>query len=261
MKCSNCGGARFNGSTCSYCGHEVTVASSQTEAADRRRGFLRLASTLEIRVPLPDKERMEYSISSDHHRLVIARENTTKLLLVDRILSTHKKAPTLIIGEYHEAIQDHLGLPMVLPDTPQELREKLLSMFSAGQITTLFMSNSFSAFPDAEVYIQLSGIFNSYTADEAYRTGRLTKNRVLRKEFVYVLNSMDTVEHDSSRARQELVGSRLGFPFNQVRLTIPYGTKASEVANLSEWRTELIQAMVAFQSSVKSMVGKQLEPR
>lgn len=252
MKCTNCGGSRFAGLTCAYCGHEMTAASPQVVVPDKRRGFIRLACTLEIRVPLPYEERLEYSVATDHTRLMIARENPTKLLLVDRILSTHKNAQTLLIGEYHEAIQDHLGLPVVSPDTPQDLREKLLAMFSAGQINTMFMSNSFSVFPDAEVYIQLSGNINQHTADEFKRTGKLAKNRVMRKEFVYVLTSSDTIEQEDNRERF------FGVPCELTSLTIPFQTKASEIADLSGWRMQLIQALVAFQSKVKAMNGKML---
>jgi len=99
-------------------------------------GFIATAHCLEIRVPLPTDERMEYAVANQRQRFRIASENSMKLLVVDELLKGHPNDPVLVIGQYLEQLRilgARLNAPVLTGQTPEKERERLYAEFKSGQ--------------------------------------------------------------------------------------------------------------------------------
>jgi DNA excision repair protein ERCC-3 len=172
------------------------------------RGWIATAQCCEVRVALPDEERMAYAVAERRVQHRIAAENPRKLPLVRAILQRHSLAPTLIIGQYLEQLQyvaDNLAVPLITGKTPQSERERLFEAFRRGEEPLLVISkvgNFAIDLPDAEVLIQISGAFGS-RQEEAQRLGRVLRPKAdQRQAFFYTLVSRDTTELDFAHSRQ-----------------------------------------------------------
>jgi DNA excision repair protein ERCC-3 len=172
------------------------------------RGWIAEASCNEVRVSLPDDERMAYALAErrDQHR--IAAENPRKLRLVRAILDNHPGAPTLVIGQYLGQLQfmaDNLGAPLITGRTPQREREQLFDAFRSGEVELLVISkvgNFALDLPDAELLVQVSGTFGS-RQEEAQRLGRILRPKADgRQAHFYTLVTRDTSELDFAHNRQ-----------------------------------------------------------
>ncbi|MBP1629096.1 MAG: helicase, partial [Holophagaceae bacterium] len=92
-------------------------------------GFIATAHCLEIRVPLPTDERMDYAVADQRARFRIASENSLKLVVVDELLAGHPEDSILIIGQYLEQLRilgRRLQVPVLTGQTPEREREELL---------------------------------------------------------------------------------------------------------------------------------------
>ncbi len=172
------------------------------------RGWIAEASCNEVRVSLPDEERMAYALAEprDQHR--IAAENPRKLKLVRALLDMHPGAPTLVIGQYLGQLQyiaDNLAAPLITGRTPQRERERLFDAFRSGEESLLIISkvgNFALDLPDAELLIQVSGTFGS-RQEEAQRLGRILRPKADgRQAHFYTLVTRDTSELDFAHNRQ-----------------------------------------------------------
>ncbi|GAB4116655.1 MAG: DEAD/DEAH box helicase [Roseiflexaceae bacterium] len=173
-----------------------------------RRGWIAEASCTEIRVTLPDDERMQYALAEVREQHRIAAENPRKLPLVRAVLGMHPGAPTLVIGQYLNQLQyiaDNLGAPLITGKTSQREREKLFNAFRAGEIDLLILSkvgNFALDLPDAELLIQVSGTFGS-RQEEAQRLGRVLRPKPNGNQaHFYSLVTRDTSELDFAHHRQ-----------------------------------------------------------
>lgn len=171
-------------------------------------GFIATAHCLEIRVPLPTVERMEYAVADQRQRFRIASENSMKLVLVDELLAGHPTDNILIIGQYLEQLRilgERLGAPVLTGQTPEKEREILYRQFREGQLRVLIVSkvaNFAIDLPDASVAIQMSGTFGS-RQEEAQRLGRILRPKDDRNvSYFYSLISRDTTEQEFARNRQ-----------------------------------------------------------
>ena len=171
-------------------------------------GFIATAHCLEIRVPQPTDERMEYAVADQRQRFRIASENSLKLAVVDELLAGHPKDNILIIGQYLEQLRilgERLGAPVLTGQTPEREREVLFRQFREGQLRILIVSkvaNFAIDLPDASVAIQVSGTFGS-RQEEAQRLGRILRPKGDRNlSFFYSLISWDTSEQEFARKRQ-----------------------------------------------------------
>lgn len=173
-----------------------------------RRGWIAEASCTEVRLNLPDDERMAYAVAEvrDQHR--IAAENRRKLPLLRAIMEAHTGAPTLVIGQYLAQLQyiaDNLGAPLITGKTPQRERERLFEAFRQGDEPLLIISkvgNFALDLPDAELLIQVSGTFGS-RQEEAQRLGRILRPKSDgRQAHFYTLVTRDTSELDFAHNRQ-----------------------------------------------------------
>jgi DNA excision repair protein ERCC-3 len=171
-------------------------------------GFIATAHCLEIRVPLPMDERMEYAVADQRQRFRIASENSLKMVVMDELLAGHPKDNILIIGQYLEQLRiigERLDAPVLTGQTPEKEREVLFRQFREGQLRVLIVSkvaNFAIDLPDASVAIQVSGTFGS-RQEEAQRLGRILRPKGDRNlSYFYSLISSETTEQEFARNRQ-----------------------------------------------------------
>lgn len=171
-------------------------------------GFIATAHCLEIRVPLPTDERMDYAVADQRARFRIASENSLKLTVVDELLAGHPEDSILIIGQYLEQLRilgKRIKVPVLTGQTPEREREELFRKFREGELRILIVSkvaNFAIDLPDASVAIQVSGTFGS-RQEEAQRLGRVLRPKGIRNvSYFYSLISRDTSEQEFARNRQ-----------------------------------------------------------
>ena len=171
-------------------------------------GFIATAHCLEIRVPLPMDERMEYAVADQRQRFRIASENSLKMVVMDELLAGHPTDNILIIGQYLEQLRiigERLNAPVLTGQTPEKERESLFRQFREGQLRVLIVSkvaNFAIDLPDASVAIQVSGTFGS-RQEEAQRLGRILRPKGERNvSYFYSLISSETTEQEFARNRQ-----------------------------------------------------------
>jgi DNA excision repair protein ERCC-3 len=178
------------------------------------QGYIAPAECFEVRVELPDEERMEYAIADGDARFRIAATAKAKIPLMKEILAKHAGEPTLIIGQYLDQIDEVaelLNIPKLTGQTPVDEREQLYRDFRNGKLTALVVSKvaNFSVdLPEASVAIQISGAFGS-RQEEAQRLGRLLRPKQDgRTAQFYTLIARDTLEQDFAQNRQRFLAEQ-----------------------------------------------------
>jgi len=178
------------------------------------QGYIAPAQCFEIRVTLPDEERMRYAVSDSDARFRIAATNQAKLPILKKLLAMHTDEPTLIIGQYLDQIEEvskELNLPKLTGETAVDERERLFSQFRKGELRALVVSKvaNFSIdLPEASLAIQISGSFGS-RQEEAQRLGRLLRPKHDgRTALFYTLIAKDTVEQDFAQNRQRFLAEQ-----------------------------------------------------
>jgi DNA excision repair protein ERCC-3 len=173
-----------------------------------RQGWIATATCTEIRLPLPEDQRMPYALAEARDRFRLAANNPGKLDLVRAILDAHPDEPALVMGMYVEQVKqlaDALGVPVVTGSTPQAERDRLYAEFRAGVLRVLAVSkvaNFAIDLPDAAVAVQVSGTFGS-RQEEAQRLGRILRPKPgTNQAHFYTIVSRDTVEQDFALRRQ-----------------------------------------------------------
>ncbi|MEN9343020.1 MAG: hypothetical protein RIR24_607 [Actinomycetota bacterium] len=178
------------------------------------QGYIAPAACFEIRIDLPEEERLNYAMSNQEDRYRIAATSPVKIDVIKRLLSKHAGEPTLIIGQYLDQIHtiaEALQMPMITGETPVDERERLFEQFRTGAITALVVSKvaNFSIdLPEASVAIQISGSYGS-RQEEAQRLGRLLRPKADgRSASFYTLISRDTVDQDFAQNRQRFLAEQ-----------------------------------------------------
>lgn len=178
------------------------------------QGYIAPAKCFEIRISLPDEERMNYAISDADARFRIAATAKAKLPMLRKLLEKHPAEPTLIIGQYLDQIEEvsqALSIPKLTGETPVDEREKLFKDFRTGKLPALVVSKvaNFSIdLPEASLAIQISGSFGS-RQEEAQRLGRLLRPKQDgRTALFYTLIARDTVEQDFAQNRQRFLAEQ-----------------------------------------------------
>ena len=176
-----------------------------------RQGWIAPAICYEIRVAMPDAERMEYIVAEQRQKYRIAADNTVKLDILDRLLRYHEGDRVLIIGMYLEQLEKiakRYDLPLITGKTKVLEREVLYEKFRTGEISTLVVSKvaNFSIdLPDANVAIQISGTFGS-RQEEAQRLGRILRPKSDGSQaYFYTIVSKETVDQEYSANRQRFL--------------------------------------------------------
>ncbi|MEO6533484.1 MAG: DNA repair helicase XPB, partial [Pseudolysinimonas sp.] len=178
------------------------------------QGFISPASCYEVRIDLPQQERLEYAASADDERYRLAATAPAKLGVVKELVAKHQGERILVIGQYLDQI-DELALALKAPKltgaTSIDERERLYQEFREGITKVLVVSKvaNFSVdLPEATVAIQVSGSFGS-RQEEAQRLGRLLrpKESGLPANF-YTLVARDTVDQDFAQNRQRFLAEQ-----------------------------------------------------
>ena len=178
------------------------------------QGFISPASCYEVRIDLPQQDRLEYAASADDARYRLAATADAKIDVVKALVKKHEGERILVIGQYLDQI-DELGellsAPTLTGATPVAERERLYEEFRSGRTKLLVVSKvaNFSVdLPEASVAIQVSGSFGS-RQEEAQRLGRLLrpKESGLPASF-YTLVARDTVDQDFAQNRQRFLAEQ-----------------------------------------------------
>ena len=178
------------------------------------QGWIAPADCVEVRVTLPDGERLAYATAEPEERYRMASTTRTKTAVVEDLVRRHTDDLMLVIGQYLDQLHDlgdRLGVPVVTGETPVKERERLFQEFRTGAITTLVVSKvaNFSLdLPEASVAIQISGSFGS-RQEEAQRLGRLLRPKHDgRAARFYAVVARDTVDQDFAAHRQRFLAEQ-----------------------------------------------------
>ncbi len=178
------------------------------------QGYIAPAACYEVRIDLPEEERLDYAIAAMDDRYRIAASSQVKIPVIRQLMKKHAGEPTLIIGQYLDQIEQVsqlLGLPKITGETPIDERERLFQAFRIGEIGALVVSKvaNFSIdLPEASVAIQMSGSYGS-RQEEAQRLGRVLRPKADgRTASFYTLIARDTVDQDFAQNRQRFLAEQ-----------------------------------------------------
>jgi DNA excision repair protein ERCC-3 len=178
------------------------------------QGYIAPADCVEVRVTLPDSERLAYATAEPEDRYRLASCSPVKIPVVERIVARHRGEPTLVIGQYLDQLDElaqRLGADVITGETPVSQRQKLFQAFRVGEIDLLVVSKvaNFSIdLPEASVAIQVSGTFGS-RQEEAQRLGRVLRPKGDgRTAHFYTVVSRDTVDAEFAAHRQRFLAEQ-----------------------------------------------------
>ncbi|HEY6933360.1 MAG TPA: DNA repair helicase XPB [Marmoricola sp.] len=178
------------------------------------QGWIAPADCVEVRVTLPEGERIAYATAEPDERYRLASCTFAKTRVAERLVDKHRGEPTLVIGQYLDQLDElaeHLKAPVIKGTTPVKEREELFEAFREGEIDLLVVSKvaNFSVdLPEAAVAIQVSGSFGS-RQEEAQRLGRLLRPKAAGGTArFYTVVSRDTVDADFAQNRQRFLAEQ-----------------------------------------------------
>ncbi|SDC83553.1 DNA excision repair protein ERCC-3 [Sanguibacter gelidistatuariae] len=178
------------------------------------QGYIAPADCVEVRLTLPERDRMLYATAEPEDKYRLAACAPGKNALVSQLVAQHEGEPTLVIGQYIDQLEelaDHLGADIITGATPVRERQRLFDAFRTGEITKLVVSKvaNFSIdLPEASVAIQVSGSFGS-RQEEAQRLGRIMRPKTDgRTAHFYAIVSRDTVDQDFAAHRQRFLAEQ-----------------------------------------------------
>ncbi|GCE76629.1 DNA repair helicase XPB [Cellulomonas biazotea] len=178
------------------------------------QGYIAPADCIEVRLTLPDHERMLYATAEPEDKYRLAATAAGKNRVVERLVAKHEGDQVLVIGQYldqlHE-LAEHVGADLITGETPVRERQRLFDAFRAGEIHKLVVSKvaNFSIdLPEASVAIQVSGSFGS-RQEEAQRLGRIMRPKSDGKTaHFYTVVTRDTVDQDFAAHRQRFLAEQ-----------------------------------------------------
>ena len=178
------------------------------------QGWIAPAECIEVRVTLPENERLVYATAEPDERYRLAASTDRKTHLVEELLERHPDEQILIIGQYLDQlaeIAEHVGVPTITGETGIKERERLFEAFRQGEERVLVVSKvaNFSVdLPEASIAIQVSGSFGS-RQEEAQRLGRLLRPKADGKRArFYTVVARDTVDADFAQHRQRFLAEQ-----------------------------------------------------
>ena len=178
------------------------------------QGYIAPADCVEVRVTLPDSDRMTYAMAEQEDKYRLAASAPEKNRLVEEIIAHHPDDRILVIGQYLDQLAElgeHLDAPIITGATPVKERERLFAAFREGEIRLLVVSKvaNFSIdLPEAAVAIQVSGTFGS-RQEEAQRLGRILRPKADgRTAHFYSIVTRDTVDADFAQHRQRFLAEQ-----------------------------------------------------
>jgi DNA excision repair protein ERCC-3 len=178
------------------------------------QGYIAPADCVEVRVTLPESERLAYAVAEPDVRYRLAASSEVKTAVVRKLVDQHRGEPTLVIGQYIDQLDDlseQLDAPVIKGDTTVTERQRLFEAFRTGEIGLLVVSKvaNFSIdLPEASVAIQVSGSFGS-RQEEAQRLGRVLRPKGdQRSARFYTVVARDTVDADFAAHRQRFLAEQ-----------------------------------------------------
>lgn len=185
------------------------------------QGYIAPAECIEVRLTLPDGDRMAYATAEPEEKYRLAATASGKNRVVEKLVAQHEGEPTLVIGQYldqlHE-LAEHLGADLITGETTVRERQRLFDAFRTGEISKLVVSKvaNFSIdLPEASVAIQVSGSFGS-RQEEAQRLGRIMRPKASgRTAHFYTVVARDTVDQEFAAHRQRFLAEQ-GYAYSIV---------------------------------------------
>ncbi|MFE5310525.1 DNA repair helicase XPB [Isoptericola sp. NPDC056605] len=178
------------------------------------QGYIAPADCVEVRLTLPEHERMVYATAEPEDKYRLAACAPGKNRVVERIVAQHPDDQVLVIGQYLDQLEElsqHLDAPLITGATTVRERQKLFAAFREGEISRLVVSKvaNFSIdLPEASVAIQVSGSFGS-RQEEAQRLGRVMRPKADgRTAHFYAVVARDTVDQDFAAHRQRFLAEQ-----------------------------------------------------
>ncbi len=178
------------------------------------QGYIAPAQCVEVRVALPDSDRMTYAIADVKDQARLAACAGVKDRVVDALVARHAGESVLVIGQYLdqlETLAQRLDAPLITGRSTVRARQKLFADFRSGTIPTLVVSKvaNFSIdLPEAAVAIQISGTFGS-RQEEAQRLGRVLRPKADgRTAYFYTVVARDTVDVEYAAHRQRFLAEQ-----------------------------------------------------
>lgn len=179
-----------------------------------KQGWIAPAECVEVRVDLPESDRLVYATAEDTDRYRLATCSPLKTQVVRRILHQHVGQQALVIGQFVEQLEElgqALDAPVLTGKTPAKQRQALYDQFRAGDLPVLVVSKvaNFSVdLPSATVAVQVSGTFGS-RQEEAQRLGRLLRPSPDGQQATfYTVVARDTVDTTFAAKRQRFLAEQ-----------------------------------------------------
>jgi DNA excision repair protein ERCC-3 len=178
------------------------------------QGWIAPADCVEVRVSLPNDERLVYATAEPDDRYRLAATTPAKHGIVESLVAAHPDEQILVIGQYLDQldeIAEHLDAPTITGETSATERQRLFEAFRQGEVRILVVSKvaNFSVdLPEASVAVQVSGSFGS-RQEEAQRLGRLLRPKADGKTArFYTVVARDTVDADFAQRRQRFLAEQ-----------------------------------------------------
>ncbi len=178
------------------------------------QGWIAPADCVEVRVTLPEGERLAYATAEPDERYRLCSTTDSKTRVVEQLLRRHAGEQTLVIGQYIDQLDDlaeRLDAPVVKGETTVRERQRLFDAFRAGEVSTLVVSKvaNFSIdLPEASLAVQVSGTFGS-RQEEAQRLGRVLRPKSDgRTARFYSVVARDTLDQDYAQHRQRFLAEQ-----------------------------------------------------
>ncbi|TRW45354.1 DNA repair helicase XPB [Georgenia yuyongxinii] len=178
------------------------------------QGYIAPAECIEVRLTLPDRDRLVYATAEPEEKYRLAASASGKVRVVEQILAKHDGEQTLVIGQYLDQLEElaeDLGAPLITGQTSVTERQRLFDAFRRGEVSKLVVSKvaNFSIdLPEASVAVQVSGSFGS-RQEEAQRLGRLMRPKADGKTaHFYAVVARDTVDQDFAAHRQRFLAEQ-----------------------------------------------------
>jgi DNA excision repair protein ERCC-3 len=178
------------------------------------QGYIAPADCVEVRVTLPESQRMAYAVAEPEDRYRLASCSDAKLGVVERIVAKHRGEPTLVIGQYLDQLDElaeRLDADLITGETSVAERQRLFAALRTGEIDLLVVSKvaNFSIdLPEASVAVQVSGTFGS-RQEEAQRLGRVLRPKEDgRTAHFYTVVARDTVDAEFAAHRQRFLAEQ-----------------------------------------------------
>jgi DNA excision repair protein ERCC-3 len=178
------------------------------------QGYIAPADCVEVRLTLPEQDRMTYAVAEPEDKYRLAATAAGKNRVVEQIVDQHPDDQVLVIGQYLDQLEElaaHLDAPLITGATTVRERQRLFDAFRSGEVTRLVVSKvaNFSIdLPEASVAVQVSGSFGS-RQEEAQRLGRVMRPKHDgRTAHFYAVVARDTVDQDFAAHRQRFLAEQ-----------------------------------------------------